>query len=103
MSEEVNETGVFVPGDHYWRWRLSIEEMRHAETRLDVARIRAEMKSLEQMLEAYRVKDAKRAVDLCKSEYSKVKEEIEGIIGLSLNDVIIDGHTYEVKCIEKEK
>lgn len=101
MSEEIVETGKELTPEQYWKWRLSIEEMKHAQTRCEVARLRVREKELERTVEGHNLKASQREHAHSKEEYTKVKKEIEESLGLSLNDAIIDPYTFQVKHIKK--
>ncbi len=90
----------FLTPEQYWKWRLTIEEMNHAETKVALLKSKVDIKKLEGALSATYVKDAMVESDKIKNEYSIMKKELEQDIGVSMNDAIIDGHTYEVKQIK---
>lgn len=110
VTKSVNEEGlkpIFLSEVKYWKWRLSIEEMKHARTNSDKAGLEFKMKEMEiqknqlQLLtlkEGYRLRTTE--VHGKMSEYDSIKKEIEDDLGMSLNDCVIDDLTFEVKKLK---
>jgi len=98
--EDIVDTGIYISSEDYWKWRLTIEEQGHAGTRVKLCQRDVKIKELERSIEVFKFQSANREHDKAKDEYIKIKKEIEGKIGLPLNDVIIDEHTFEVRQIK---
>lgn len=93
----------------YWQWREFIEEMHHAETKEKLAKMNSllmekdiETGKLRLMLQRIGVKDIESATKDKKKQYQDLKQELETLHGISLNSVIIDEVTFEVKMLTEE-
>jgi uncharacterized protein YjaG (DUF416 family) len=88
----------------YYKWRLSIEKMQHAETKKKLSENKLRQKELEVQNLTLRtnifrgvVSQMEEEISVFRREYDTIKEEIEKELGVSLNEKIIDEITFEVK------
>ena len=94
----------------YWEWRTTIAEMQVAEARykcteLEVKLLYKEAEVLAVKTQLHRkgaVEGAKTRLGEAQAEYARIKEALEGHLGVSLNKKIIDDVTYEVRDLPEE-
>jgi len=96
-----------IPPVQYWKWRLSIEEMQHSDTRREVTMMHFRLKEKEienntMQLSFLRNKIKEKIADQekYKTEYDTIVKEIEEELNLTLKDCIIDEYTFEVKKLD---
>lgn len=94
----------------YWEWRTTIAEMEVA--RLKQRCVELELKFLQkdaelgaakiEIFKRTRLETARLKLEDSRSEYNKFKENLEKIVGQSLNDKMIDDVTFEIKPLPNE-
>ena len=94
---------VKMSGEEYWKLLSSTKDLDAQELRRDLLVCRQQNCELERQiatlkLEVYRLKlkDQLKEVENSKSDYDKIKIEIETKLGQSLNDCSIDPVNYTV-------
>lgn len=106
-TPEVQKEGVIgrLSPEQYFKWRLTVEEMDHVKTKVELANMSCLVRKLElekANLHLYRAKTT--LIPEAQEEYNSVKGEIESELGFSLNDCAIDPYTYSVRELKsKEK
>ena len=101
MSKGLEVLGI-VPETEYWKWRLTIEEMKHSETKTQVSARDCRIKELELYNQRQRHAQVLGMVPKSKEEYERVKKEIEEVVGFSIKDCVIDPHCFEVRKLPPE-
>ena len=94
----------------YWKWRHSISELNKVKAELKLADIECALmqKDIEikaqriQLHKLTRVKSSMDLVDGAEQEYKSIKAAIETRLGISLNNIMIDDVTLEVREIPTE-
>jgi hypothetical protein len=93
----------------YWKWRNKIEEMKHAETKIKAAQLMnslmekdVEILKLRAAIYKQTIKSHEDSHADLKKQYEEIKLELETEIGGSLNNCVIDDHTFEVKKLEDD-
>ena len=101
---------VYLSKSQYWMWRLTIEEMSHSKTKLNMEQARLSfkncewlLKDAERKLQSVNVRTAKLGVEKADEEYNRVKGLIEAELNISLKGCVIDEYNYEVKPLDMEE
>jgi hypothetical protein len=88
----------------YWEWRntctelwLSNNKVKLEETQAQVLKKDVEIANMRLALHLAKVQSAKEDALNASENYRKIKDVLEGHLGTSLNDKVIDDVTYEVK------
>jgi len=89
----------------YWEWRTTISEMdvakekaKLADAELKILYRDTEIASLRAKLhQSAVVSKARTALENAQAEYARFKGVLEGRLGVSLNNKVIDDITFEVK------
>lgn len=96
--------------EQYYKWRLYVEYMQHAETRckLQGARVathnmEAECHRLKHELMKNSLSDLQAEYNRSKDEYQKQREELEKELGFKMENCVVDEITLEVKKLEDSK
>ena len=93
----------------YWKWRLTVEELHHAQTRGKFSELR--YASMQKDIEIQRLKasaflnivTAERGQSLIvQKEYDSLKSELESKYKVSLKDCVINQNMEVVKLEEKK-
>lgn len=107
IKESTPEKRSSLTAEEYWKWRLTIEEMQHAEAKLHNIKLTAqvmerdaEIKKLQRQVFGDKIKIFEEKLADAKKEYESQKEALEKGLGFSLNNCVIDDHTFEVKKLE---
>ena len=102
-QKDVGTIGVLTK-EQFYRWRFSIEEMRHAETEVKLVQKSHSLMEAQLEIAALRTSIHKAQVtakfenfEIAKKQYASEKELLEKELGYSLNDTIINEITLEVK------
>lgn len=94
----------------YWEWRTTIAEMETAKANHRCVEMEVKLLSKEAEILAVRTQlhrsaklegARKQSVDM-QAEYARIKEALEGRLGVSLSGKVIDEITYEVKELPNE-
>jgi len=96
--------------EQYYRWRLSIEELWHAEKKVQINELRLKLMEKGAELEvakaalgrATNLQQANQAVAESKQRYNDLKRELETALGVSLDNKAIDEITFEIKEIPRD-
>ncbi len=102
--DQIN-TGPRLTPAEYWEWRTTIAEMQIAQLQLRCNELEVKVLAKDAEILATRTKlhsvsavgGAQKRLDEAKAEYARIKEALEGRLGVSLNKKVIDDVTYEVK------
>ena len=91
----------------FYKWRLAIEKMKLSDKQKELVVTQMKVKELEVQNLTLRanifrgsIHQSNEECNLFKHEYDKLKEELEGEIGFSLNNKVIDEITFDIKDIE---
>lgn len=95
----------------YWEWRTTIAELETAKvlsqrTELELKIMALETEKLALRTELFKriqVKLARDKVEAAKQEYDNTKARLEGSLGVSLSNKMIDDVTFEVKDLPETK
>lgn len=89
--------------DDYWKLRCLGEEVAHQESKVKLAEsskriceLQNEINALKSIIFNFQIKDHEKEIEQTKTDYVKIKTEIEGKIGQSLNDCTIDPINFTV-------
>jgi len=90
----------------YWEWRASVEEVDRARLESELARVKSiaasnNLKAAQfefELLKIETVRKIKESEDTIRN-YKKFVEDLEGRVGFSIRDRVIDPITFEVKEI----
>jgi hypothetical protein len=100
---EPTQNPVLSPSQ-YWEWRCICTELWLANNKVKVTELEAqllkkdvEIANMRHDLYLAKVQSAKEDALNASKTYRKIKDVLEGHLGTSLNDKIIDHVTYEVK------
>lgn len=106
-----NTTGPRLTPAEYWEWRTTIAEMQIAQLNFRVASLEVKLLAKDAEVIAARIKlhsvsavgGTQKRLDEAKAEYARIKTALEGRLGVSLNQKVIDEVTYEVKDLPVEE
>ena len=108
-TEEKSQTKQLEPGS-YWEYRCTIEELKNAKLNQRRVNLENELRNKEienQKLKLALFKETVRAAQTstqkAEEELEKIKQRLEQELGMSLENCVIDPHTYEVKSLEEPK
>jgi hypothetical protein len=98
--------GKFTEGQ-YWRWVCSFEQISNAQLKVRLAHL--DLKVADKDIEILNLKRSKlkaaiaadKSIDKAKRIYAEYRAELEKELDLSLEGVIIDPVTYEIKLMEE--
>jgi len=103
MKKKENSEPKLTP-EQYWKWKNSVEEMNHCETKLKNSRLMHALmeKDIElQKLKAELYKSQIRAMEQkhieSKKYYEEIKSDLEKSLNMSLNDCVIDDYDFSIK------
>jgi len=109
MSKKKTNQNAMTP-EQYYRWRLSAEQMNHAETKAKLIQTihnnmdkELEIAKLKHNLHREVVKTKYADFDLAKKQYQEELASLEAQLGVSIKGKIIDEYTFEIKDIEESK
>lgn len=95
--------GALTPAQ-YWEWRESIEEMFHAKTKAELSACKLslmekdiEISKLRSIIYKETVKAHGKLREDSAKRYEMLRARLEGELGYSLADKVIDELTFEVK------
>jgi hypothetical protein len=104
IQDVVFESTPKLTAAQYWEWRNVCTELWLANTKLKCEEIQTqvfkkdvEIANMRVALHLAKVQSAKEESLLASESYRKIKEVLEGHLGVSLNGKVIDDVTYEVK------
>lgn len=91
--------------EQYWEWRTTIAELEaakksHEVMQLQLASAKKDIEILtlkSQVFSQTQLKNYENAVKDAEKEYDAMKYRLEALLSISLNDKLIDAHTFEVK------
>jgi len=95
--------------EKYWEWRTTIAELETAKKAFEVAQLQlaaakkdAEALALKaQIFSLSQLKSSELSLKEAEQEYANTKNQLEALLGISLNGKMIDAHTFEVKDAPK--
>ena len=88
--------------EEYWEWRTTIEELLHADTKINGAFRDVKIKELETALLRREWTEAKNNAELAKTEYNKLKSKLEKNHKISLDETTIEPTNFEIRKLKKE-
>lgn len=104
IVQEMTQPPRLTP-EQYWEWRTTIAELDEAKKAVDIVNL--QLSSLKKDVEILTLKsqlflhttvnERKSDLSAAEQEYLNTKKRIEGLLGISLNDKLIDAATFEVK------
>ncbi len=109
MSKKKTNQNAMTP-EQYYRWRLSAEQMNHAETKAKLVQTihnsmdkELEIAKLKHNLHREVVKAKYSEFDLAKKQYQEELANLEQTLGTSIKGKVIDEYTFEIKDIDETK
>lgn len=97
--------------EEYWEWRATVSELLHEQEKLRVCQLEHKLMQKDselmgvraQLFAKSRVEFVQEKVKAVRLSYEEHKKKLEGVLGISLNNKIIDDATHEVKDLPIEK
>lgn len=104
---EIKEARSHLTKEEYFEWRTTIAELWLAEEKAKVTALTSKVMQRDAELLQAKVQvfnltegqSSQKSLKEARAEYDRYKAILESALGVSLNDKVIDGSTFEVKSI----